>query len=78
MGLAESHFPNPAEWGYARGGGRLDQLSVKVLTALFRDVLVKQPSCMGNWEGRLGPVPWCLVGARYRHIGLVPYTYGVK
>jgi len=55
VGVAETYYPHPKGWTFegARPGQTLDPISVRALTALFRQRLVR-PSCEAKWQQVLG------------------------
>ena len=72
LGVAEFTFPHPQGWSLGGGATALDKLTVKHITALFRCRLEQPPSCMANWDKRIGPINWLAVAQNYSSKVLTP------
>jgi len=60
-GIAEFSFPHPRGWTYEGSplGTTLEHMTIKRLTALFRQAITSPPNCIAAWELALGsPSPW--------------------
>ena len=71
VGIAESFFPDPAEWRMKGADEPLDRLSVRVLTRVFSWATHIDPACWDAWEKRIGALPKD-VGERYNTRLLTP------
>ena len=66
LGPAEFTYPHPNGWVVTLSDKsyNLTQLSVKILTAVFRSHLEIAPTCISAWSARLKSkrIPWDSIG----------------
>ena len=78
LGIAEATYPHPKGWTVegANGSPTLDQLTVRILTNVFRRQGEKPPTCMAAWTARLGcRIPWQEIGQSFQGGLLTPKDY---
>ena len=78
LGRAERTYPHPSGWTVegACGSPSLDTLSVRVLTAVFRRKVERQPTCMIAWRLRIPTrIPWRELGLAFQGGLLTPRDY---
>ena len=56
VGVAEASYPHPAGWRIAGSppGHTFEHMTVRRLTAAYRDKDIVEPSCVSAWKGKLG------------------------
>ena len=75
VGIADSSFPHPAGWTFigAPHGQTLEHMTMKTLTALFRQQVIERPSCEEAWPKALGKdVPIREVWGRFCSPNITP------
>ena len=75
VGLAELSFPHPKGWTYlgAPQGRTLEGMTIKALTYIYKQQVVKRPSCELAWPKALGcDVPMKGVWARFSSPNITP------
>jgi len=68
VGIAEACYPHPAGWTLAETANpraTLERMSVRRLTALFREPHLERPACEAAWQKLLGPIEFHLVWAQF-------------
>ena len=78
LGIAEATYPHPQGWTVvgAYDSPTLDELTVRILTAVFRRQGEKPPSCIEAWTSRLGgAIPWQELGQSFQGGLLTPKDY---
>ena len=66
MGRADSTYPHPDQWTIRNSPGRLplDKIGVREITCALKHLRDVEPSCIKNWEDRIGrALPWRAIGA---------------
>ena len=78
LGIAEATYPHPQGWTVegASDSPTLDQLTVRILTAVFRRQGERLPTCIEAWNTRLsGLIPWQEIGQGFQGGLLTPKDY---
>ena len=63
VGIAEMHYPHPQGWKLAHSTNKstLENMTVRILSAVLRIPHESEPSCVVNWPKAVGPVDMYLV-----------------
>ena len=78
LGIAQSTYPHPSGWTVegASDSPTLDKLTVRILTAVFRQEVERRPTCKVAWGSRvLTPIHWRELGLAFQGGLLTPRDY---
>ena len=77
-GIAETSFPHPQGWTIADApaGTTLERVSVRALTAIYRQQIEEQPSCEEAWNKVAGKeLDWRAIWRRFTNPLVTPRDY---
>ena len=76
VGVAETYYPHPRGWKLASlHHPNMERMTVRLLTAAFRERVTERPSCIARWQALVGPVDMRQVAGRLTSSLITPRDF---